>query len=194
MTARPNSARALAGALTALAALAAPLASGCLQEADPAASEQLELDCRGVPCPWTFVPKRETSGDTTWLTGDLGVDLSGTGHAEAEQKVVMLQQTSRTLDLRAGIVRDAAATLRVEIAWYGAGPGIGKTFWDRQPTLLEPPKSYDIWEEGSNRVRRTILVPSEGAAFVLRIVKDSSSPATVMVGDLTIGHPSGSEL
>jgi hypothetical protein len=180
------------GRLAALAVLGLSGLIGCLQQTDPADGEQLEVDCRGAVCPWEVKTPDTAKVGTTWLEGDQGVDLSGTGAAVIEQRVVMLQQTSRTLDLRAGVVHDGG-TLRVELDWYAAGPGVGKTFWDRDPKLLVR-QSYEIWETGASQVRRTILVPSEGVAFVLRLAKDSTAPATVMVGDLTIGHPAGSSL
>lgn len=183
---------ALGRPLSALLVIAACAAPACLQPADPIAAEQLEIDCRGTPCPWTVVSGSAKAG-TTWEEGDVGVDLSGNGAAVVELKVVLLQQISRTLDLRAAIVRDPAATLQIQIQWFAAGPGVGSTFWDRQPTVIET-TSYDVWESDAAALRRTVLVPSEAAALVLRIVKDSKQDAQVMVGNLTLGHPTGSSL
>jgi hypothetical protein len=182
--------------LSALLVLAACAPVACLQAADPIAAEQLEIDCRGTPCPWAVVsgPARADRDTWTWEDGDVGVDLTGTGPSVVELKVVLLQQTSRTLDLRAAIVRDPAVTLQLQFQWFAAGPGVGSTFWDRQPTALET-KSFDLWESGASSVHRTVLVPSEGAALVLRIVKgDAPAEAQVMVGNLTLGHPVGSSL
>jgi hypothetical protein len=180
------------GAALVLAACAGP--SACLQKTDPIAAEQLEIDCRGTPCPWALVAgKPLPDPPTTWEDGDVGLDLSGIGLAEFELKVVLLQQTSRTLDLRAAVVRpdDPSVKLRFELQWFAAGPGVGATFWDRQPSALET-TSFDVWESGASNVRRTVLIPSEAAALVFRVVKDSKQDAQVMVGDLTLGHPSGS--
>ncbi len=170
--------------------LAACAFGACAAPTDPFASEQLELDCRGAPCPWTVVAGTPRLG-ATWEAGDVGVDLSGTGPCEVEQQVVMLQQTSRTLDLRAGVVRDSGAELRFELQWFAPGPGFGSTFWDRQP-IDRGTTTFEVWESGSAAVRRTVVVPSEATAFVFRIVKGSSGQATAMVGDLTLGHPAGS--
>lgn len=185
--------RRILGALLVLAACAPCVApAACLQQADPVAAEQLEIDCRGTPCPWTVVSGTAKVG-TTWEDGDVGVDLSGTGPAMVELKVVLLQQTSRTLDLRMAVVRpdDPSVKLRFELQWFAAGPGVGATFWDRQPTALET-TSFDVWESGAASLRRTVLIPSEAAALVFRVVKDSKQDAQVMIGDLTLGHPSGS--
>ncbi len=181
----------LFGALAVASACAAP---ACLQPADPIAAEQLEIDCRGAPCSWTVVAGTPKIG-TTWEDGDVGVDLSGIGLAEVEQKVVLLQQTSRALDLRAAIVRedDPAVKLRFELQWFAPGPGFGSTFWDRQPVALET-TTFDVWESRTSAFRRTVLIPSEATALVLRVVKDSSRDTQVMVGDLTLGHPAGSAL
>lgn len=171
----------------------APIA--CLQQADPIAAEQLEIDCRGTPCHWTMVGKALADPPTTWEDGDVGLDLSGTGLVEAKLDVVLLQQTSRVLDLRAAIVRpdDPTVTLRFELEWFAPGQGFGSTFWERAPVSLAI-ETFDVWESGAAAFRRTALVPSEAAAVELRIVKDSKQAAQVMVGDVTLGHPAGSTL
>jgi hypothetical protein len=82
-------------------------------------------------------------------------------------------------------VRDPNVKLRFELEWYAPGEGFGKTFWDRAPVLLDT-RVYDVWEEGVVRIQRTVLVPSESAAVIVRIVKERAGQS--IVDELTLSR------
>jgi hypothetical protein len=160
------------------------LLAGCTTGAGQVlTNEGFEIDCRGVPCDWVVVEGKVTFGPT-WHDGDVGVDLSGSGKSVVEQKAVLLQLVTRQLDLEASVVRDPAVTLRFELEWYAPGSAPGKTFWERSPVFLDT-RSYPITEEGVHRIHRTVLIPSESAAVIFRIVKEGNGRA--LVDELTLG-------
>jgi len=165
------------------------LSSGCASSPGQViGNEGFEIDCRGVPCDWEIAEGTAKFGPT-WHDGDVGVDLSGDGRAVVQQKAVLLQLVTRQLDLEAAVVRDAGVTLRFELEWYAPGSATGRTFWERSPVFLDK-RVYDITEEGVHRIHRTVLIPSESAAVLFRIVKEGNGRA--MVDELTLGLPKGS--
>jgi hypothetical protein len=168
-------------ALVVLAAL-----SGCVGSGSGASSggSNDEIDCSGLTCDWTTVQGNPVFG-TTWHDGDLGVDLSAPGKQVIELKdVFFVTHNDRQLTLRAVITRHPSASISFQLDFYGAGQGTGPTFWDRGPTFLVT-RQLDVVQQGVFQFARPVLVPSEGAAVILRIVKDGGGPA--MVDELTLG-------
>ena len=152
---------------------------------DSQASGSMEVDCRGVPCDWTIVEGNPKFGPT-WHEGDVGVDLSGNGRAVVEQRVVMFPLHTRQLFMQASIVRDAEVSMHVQFDFYATGQGTGQTFWDRSPVFLVT-RDVDVFELGVAQIHRQVLIPSEAAAVVVRIVKDGDGRA--MFDEFTLGHP-----
>lgn len=157
---------------------------GCSTRADVVSDEGSEIDCRGVPCTWTIVQGDAKIG-AGWLDGDPVVDLSAMGPVVIEQRAVLIALTTRQLLLQAAVVRDDGVAIRFELDWYAAGPGFGKSFWDRSPVKLES-AAFPVWEAGTSHLQRTVAVPSEAVAVVLRIAKSGSGRA--VVGELTLGR------
>ena len=93
---------------------------------------------------------------------------------------------TRQLDLQASILRDAGVTLRLEFEFYAPGSAPGATFWERSPVFLVK-RSVDVFELGVFTAHREVLIPSEAAAVVVRIVKEGSGRA--MIDEFTLGHP-----
>ena len=180
MSARRHIARALVGLASSL------LLGGCAATGDVVSDEGFEIDCRGVPCDWQVV-EGHARFKAGWIDGDQAVDLTGDGaeRVVVEQRAVLLQQTTRQLLFEAAIVRDPNVKLRFEMEWYAPGEGFGKTFWDRAPVLLDT-RVYDVWEDDVVHIQRTVLVPSESAAVILRIVKEQSGQA--IVDELTLSR------
>ncbi len=172
-------------ALVPLAAIAL-LGTSCAAPGEVLSDEGFEIDCRGVPCDWKVV-EGDPQFKAGFIDGDRALDLTGKSgqRVVVEQRAVLLAQTTRQLVFESAIVRDAGANLRFELEWYAPGQGIGKTFWDRSPVMLDT-RVETVWEEGVQRIRRTIAVPSESAALILRIVKEGSG--TVIVDELTLGR------
>lgn len=172
---------------TLLVALVTLLSStGCAATGEVISDEGFEIDCRGVPCDWTVV-EGHAKFKAGWIDGDQAVDLTGVGDERVvvEQRAVLLQQTTRQLLFEAAVVRDPAVKLRFELEWYAPGEGFGKTFWDRAPVLLDT-RVYDVWEDGVVHIQRTVLVPSESAAVIVRIVKEHAGQA--IVDELTLSR------
>jgi hypothetical protein len=159
--------------------------SACVVDAETSTgNESYEVDCRGLPCDWVTKEGNVRYG-ATWHDGDVGVDLSGDGRAVVEQRVVLFPLHTRQLDLTASILRDPEVTLRFEFDFYAPGSTTGDTFWDRDPVFLVT-RSVDVFEHGTAVVHREVLIPSEAAGLVVRIVKEGSGRA--MVDELTLGH------
>ena len=83
------------------------------------------------------------------------------------------------------LVRDPEVKLSFELDFYGVGQGQGQTFWDRGPVFLAT-RHLDVVEQGVVQWHRPVLVPSEGAAVVLRVVKDGVGRA--MLDEITLGQ------
>ena len=161
-------------------------ATGCAATGEVISDEGFEIDCRGVPCDWYVVEGHARFKDG-WIDGDQAVDLTGVGAERVviEQRAVLLQQTTRQLLFEAAIARDPGATPRFELEWYAPGEGFGKTFWDRAPVKLDT-RVYDVWETDVVHIQRTVLVPSESAAVIVRIVKEKTGQ--VIVDELTLSR------
>jgi len=172
---------ALVGVIPFVASLSACVVDGT----DDSADESMEVDCRGVPCDWVATQGSPRFG-STWHDGDVGVDLSGDGPAAVEQRVVMFPLPTRQLELTASIVRDAEVSLHVELDFYAPGSQPGETFWDRAPVFLLT-RDIDVFELGVAKIHREVLIPSEAAAIVVRLVKDGDGRA--MVDEFTLGTP-----
>ena len=143
-----------------------------------------EIDCTGLTCDWTTI-QGEPSFGPTWHSGDLGVDLSNPGPIVIELRdVLFASQHERQLNLRTVIVRDLTATMAFDLEFYAEGQGSGETFWDRSPVFLVT-RHIDVVEHGVVAFHRGVLVPSEGAALVLRVSKDGTGLA--MFDELTLG-------
>ena len=93
-------------------------------------------------------------------------------------------QDDRQLTLRAFVVRDTTATMKFFVDFYAPGQSPGETFWDRSPVFLVT-REIDVVEHGVVAFHRSVLVASEGAAVVLRVVKDGTGLA--MLDELTLG-------
>ncbi len=159
--------------------------AGCVADGETGSgNESYEIDCRGLPCDWVTLEGSVRYG-STWHDGDVGVDLSGEGRAVAEQRVVLLAYRTRQLDLTASMVRDPGAPTHFEFDFYAAGQGPGETFWDRSPPFLVT-RSIDVFEQGVFVLHREVLIPSEAAAVVVRVVKEGSG--RVMLDEFTLGH------
>ena len=172
--------------LVALAGVLGAALLGCVTEAEKSnPNEAMEIDCRGVPCDWVTLEGAPRYG-ATWHDGDIGVDLSGNGRVVVEQRVVLLPLRTRQLELEAAIVRDAGVTLQIELDFYAPGGAPGPTFWERSPVLLLG-RSVDVYELGVARIHREVLIPSEAAGVVVRLVKTGNGRA--MVDEFSLGHP-----
>jgi len=143
----------------------------------------MEVDCRGVPCDWKTIEGNPSYG-ATWHEGDVGVDLSGSGRVVVEQRVVLFPLRTRQLEMTASVVRDAPVTLHMQFDFYAAGQQAGQTFWDRQPVFLLT-RDVNVFELGVNKIHRDVLIPSEAAAIVVRLVKEGDGRA--MVDEFTLG-------
>jgi hypothetical protein len=158
---------------------------GCVVDAgNDSSTASYEVDCRGVPCDWVIKEGTPRFG-ATWHKGDIGVDLSGDGRAVVEQRVVLFPLHTRQLDMLAAVLRDAGAQLHLELDFYAPGSASGATFWDRSPVFLVT-RNVDVFELGVFTMHRQVLIPSEAAAVVVRIVKDGSGRA--MIDEFTLGH------
>ena len=170
----------LAGAI-----LLGALATGCFESSSSGGSDEDEIDCSGIVCDWTTVQGQPVFG-ATWHDGDLGIDLSAPGKAVLELRDVFFEtQHDRQLELRALLVRDPSATMAFELDFYAPGQGQGDTFWDRQPVFLLT-RHVDVVEQGVAQFHRPILIPSEGTAVVLRVIKDGTGRA--MIDEITFGQ------
>jgi hypothetical protein len=172
-----------------LLALLAASAAGCIGSCDgtsgPTGSNN-EIDCSGLVCDWTVVQGSPRFGPT-WHEGDLGIDLSDDGPQVIELRdVLFAANQNRQLALNAAIVRDPTATMAFELDFYATGSDAGSTFWDRSPVFLDT-RHIDVVPQSVFWFRRDVLVPSEGSAVVLRIMKDGTGRA--MVDELTVGPP-----
>jgi hypothetical protein len=154
------------------------LLAGCIGSGTSGANSKDEIDCTELECDWITVTGTPVYG-ATWHDGDLGVDLSADGKQVIELKdVFFVDHDSRQLSLKAVITRDPSATLRFELDFYAPGQAAGQTFWDRQPVFLVT-RTIDVTQQATFRFARPVLVPSEGAAVILRVVKDGGGPATL---------------
>jgi hypothetical protein len=161
--------------------LLALLAQGCI--ADGGGFSGGQIDCSGLTCDWVTIEGSPSYG-TTWHQGDQGVNLSGEGRAVTETKMVLIPPFKRQLRMNASMTRDAAVTLHFEFTFYAPGSAPGATFWDRSPVLLAK-REVDVPDLGVFRFARDVLVPSEGAAVIVRIVKEGNGRA--MVDEFTFG-------
>ena len=160
--------------------------SACSVDAtDDSSTESMEVDCRGVPCDWITIEGNPRYG-ATWHDGDVGVDMSGNERDVVEQRVVMFPLHTRQLEMIASTVRDAEVSLHVQFDFYAPGQAQGETFWDRQPVFLVT-RDVDVFELGVAKIHREVLIPSEAAAVVVRLVKEGDGRA--MVDEFTLGHP-----
>jgi hypothetical protein len=170
-------ARVLAGSIAALCA-------GCIGQGSSGGNSKDEIDCTELTCDWIVVQGNPVFG-ATWHDGDVGVDLSAAGPATLELKdVFFVDHDARQLTLRAVITRDPSASLSFQLDFYAPGQGSGATFWDRGPVFLVT-RTIDVGQQGTFKLARPVLVPSEGAAVVLRVVKDGGGPA--MLDELELG-------
>jgi hypothetical protein len=168
-----------------LALLVVSSAACSVDATDDSSTESMEVDCRGVPCDWVTVQGNPRYG-ATWHDGDVGVDMSGNERDVVEQRVVMFPLHTRQLEMIASTVRDAEVSLHVQFDFYAPGQAQGETFWDRQPVFLVT-RDVDVFELGVAKIHREVLIPSEAAAVVVRLVKEGDGRA--MVDEFTLGHP-----
>jgi hypothetical protein len=168
-----------------LASCLALLPVGCVDgPTDDGSNPGDEIDCTGLTCDWATVAGNPIFGPT-WHQGDLGVDLSSPGPITIELRDVLFEsQHERQLTLRTVIVRDTTATMSFELDFYAPGQAAGATFWDRSPVFLVT-RHIDVTEHGAVAFHRSVLVPSEGAAVVLRVSKDGTGHA--MLDELQLG-------
>ena len=86
--------------------------------------------------------------------------------------------------------KDQPQTDAKKVAVLGAGMmGAGIAYVQAMAgieTVLLDTRVETVWEGGVQRIRRTVLVPSESSALVLRIVKEGSG--TAIVDELTLGR------
>jgi hypothetical protein len=158
--------------------------TGCIGSGTSGGNSNDEIDCTELTCDWTTIQGNPVYGPT-WHDGDLGVDLSGGGLQVIELKdVFFVDQDARQLELRAVITRDPSASMSFQLDFYAPGQAAGPTFWDRQPVFLIT-RTIDVTQQGTFRFTRPVLVPSEGAAVILRVVKDGGGPA--MLDELELG-------
>lgn len=158
--------------------------TGCIGAGTSGSNPNNEIDCTELTCDWITVQGHPVFGPT-WHQGDLGVDLSATGAQEIELKdVFFLNQNARQMTLGAVITRDPSATMTFELDFYAPGQGSGPTFWDRKPVYLVT-RTIPVNQQGTFQFSRPVLVPSEGAAVILRVVKDGGGPA--MLDELELG-------
>jgi hypothetical protein len=159
-------------------------AAGCIDDTDDVDSSGDEIDCAGLTCDWTTIEGAPIYGPT-WHEGDLGVDLSNPGPIAIELRDVLFAASQeRQLMLRTRLVRDSTVTLSFDFDFYAPGSGTGGTFWDRSPIFLVT-RHIDVVDLGVVSFQRPVLVPSEGAALVLRVSKDGTGLA--MLDELTVG-------
>ncbi|HEY8076006.1 MAG TPA: hypothetical protein VIF62_17890 [Labilithrix sp.] len=167
------------------AILFALVLTGCITSSDAASSDLDEIDCTGILCDWT-VKEGQPQFGPTWHDGDLGVDLSESDRVVLELKDVLFEsQHDRQLQLRSVLVRDPEVQLSFDLDFYGVGQMPGATFWDRNPTFLVT-RHYDVVEQGVTTWHRPVLIPSEGAALVLRVTKNGAGRA--MIDEVTLGQ------
>lgn len=160
------------------------LLSGCIGSGSSGGNSNDEIDCTELTCDWTTVKGSPVFG-ATWHDGDLGVDLSAQGPAEIDLRdVFFANHDARQMTLRAVITRDPSATLTFVLDFYAPGQASGATFWDRKPVFLVT-RTLEVTQQGTFRFSRPVLVPSEGAAVVLRVVKDGGGPA--MLDEVELG-------
>ena len=166
------------------AAIGLAIAAGCIGDTDDGSLDGDEIDCTGLTCDWTTIAGAPVYGPT-WHAGDLGVNLSSPGQIVIELKDVLFEaQQERQLTFRTVMVRDDTASLAFDFDFYAPGSAAGATFWDRQPVFLVN-RHLDVVERGVVDFHRSILVPSEGAALILRVTKDGTGLA--MLDELTLG-------
>jgi hypothetical protein len=159
--------------------------TSCIGSSDGGTSDVNEIDCTGILCDWSVKEGNPTFGPT-WHEGDLGVDLTSSDHVVLELRdVLFATQHDRQLQLRAVLVRDPEVQLAFDIDFYAPGQGQGDTFWDRKPVFLVT-RHYDVIEQGVIGWHRPVLVPSEGAAVVLRVTKTGAGRA--MLDEVTLGQ------
>ena len=160
------------------------VSAGCIGTGDTGGNDVNEIDCTGLVCDWQTKEGTPHFGPT-WHDGDLGIDLSDPGRTVIELKDVFFSsQHDRQLVLRSVMVRDPGATISFEIDFYAAGNGTTGTFWDKGPFFLTTRK-VDVPDHGVFQFHRPILVPSEGAAVILRVVKDGTGQA--MLDEVSLG-------
>jgi hypothetical protein len=176
--------RTIAPASVALAIVCLASATGCIGSSGDGSAPGLQVDCTGLTCDWITVQGTPIYG-STWHDGDLGVDLSNDGKIVILLRdVLFATQNVRQLNLKAVLVRAPTAQLSLQLDFYAPGQALGATFWDRQPVLLVT-RTLDVVELGVVQFHRPVLVPSEGAAVVIRVVKDGTG--YVMLDELTLG-------
>ncbi|MGZ3449790.1 MAG: hypothetical protein ACXVEF_09340 [Polyangiales bacterium] len=142
-----------------------------------------QIDCSGLVCDWQTVEGDVRYG-TTWHEGDRGVNMSGGGRAVTEQRVVLIPPFRRQLRMTAAMLRDAEVSLTFEFAFFAPGSAPGATFWDRSPVPLAT-RTVEVPNVGVFNFQRDVLVPSEGAAVIVRIIKEGSGRA--LVDEFTFG-------
>ncbi|MFI5297077.1 MAG: hypothetical protein ACHREM_03185 [Polyangiales bacterium] len=170
--------------LAAIAVTTAITGAGCIGSGSSGGNPSDEIDCTELTCDWTVVAGSPVFG-ATWHDGDLGVDLSAPGEQILELKdVFFVDHDARQMVLRAVLTRDPSATMRFELDFYSPGQAAGATFWDRAPVFLVR-RSIDVTQIGTFIFARPVLVPSEGAAVILRVVKEGGGPA--MLDELEFG-------
>jgi len=158
--------------------------AGCIGSGTSGGNTSDEIDCTELTCDWITVKGSPVFG-ATWHDGDLGVDLSASGPIEIDIKdVFFANHDARQLTLRAVITRDPSATMTFQLDFYAPGQGQGATFWDRQPVFLVT-RTIPVTQQGTFRFARPVLVPSEGAAVILRVLKDGGGPA--MLDEVELG-------
>ena len=158
--------------------------TACIGSGSSGTNGNDEIDCTELTCDWTTVAGNPVFG-ATWHDGDLGVDLSADGAQTIELKdVFFASHNARQLELRAVITRDPSATMTFELDFYAPGQAPGATFWDRKPVFLVT-RTIPVTQQGSFHFARPVLVPSEGAAVILRVRKDGGGPA--MLDELELG-------
>lgn len=157
---------------------------GCIGQGSSGGNSNDEIDCTELTCDWTVVAGNPVFG-ATWHEGDLGVDLSAAGSQVIELKdVFFTNQDARQLTLKAVITRDPSATMTFQLDFYAPGQSQGATFWDRDPVFLVT-RMVPVTQQGTFQFSRPVLVPSEGAAVILKVVKDGGGPA--MLDELELG-------
>ena len=173
-----------APAFAAACAGLACIVTGCIGSGTSGGNSNDEIDCTELTCDWTTVEGNPVYGPT-WHQGDLGVDLSASGPQVIELKdVFFVDQDARQLQLHAVITRDPSATMSFELDFYAPGQAMGATFWDRKPVFLVT-RTLAVTQQGTFQFARPVLVPSEGAAVILRVVKAGGGPA--MLDELELG-------
>jgi hypothetical protein len=160
-------------------------AAGCGTSTDLLSNENFAIDCAGQPCDW--VVRAGSAGQGSWHDGDVGLDLSGEGEVIVEQRSAGFTLARRELDFEAAIVRDPSVSLSFELAWYAPGTGVGATFWERDPELLDT-RAVPVVASGTFRLETQVATPSlEAEGLVLRVIKEGSGRA--IVDELVLGAP-----